>query len=153
MVKSIPISKQRILDNIKVDINNCWNWTLSARAGYGQLKHRGRTYKVHRIAANLWLDFDLNSPLLICHRCDNKKCVNPEHLFIGTHIDNAQDMVKKNRCNPPIGERNSKLTKEDILLIRLMRKFKTKNIEIAKTFNISPAATYNIAVAKRWRHI
>ncbi len=84
---------------IKIDpVTGCWNWTRCIGAGgYGELRRNGQHYYAHRLMAHLVLGFDLNSPLYVCHRCDNRKCVNPEHFFFGTCGDNIRDYVAKGR--------------------------------------------------------
>ena len=82
---------------IEKDGNNCWNWTkgLTTR-GYGKIKFAGKSTTAHRVS---WLKYKGQIPdgLLVCHHCDNCKCVNPDHLFIGTAMDNNQDMMRKGR--------------------------------------------------------
>lgn len=78
--------------------SGCWLWTASLRpgSGYGQLRV-GRTIAfAHRIAYELFVGLIPNG-LYVCHHCDVKQCVNPDHLFLGTAKDNTQDMIRKGR--------------------------------------------------------
>jgi hypothetical protein len=78
--------------------SGCWEWTAArANNGYGRISWKGHVERVHRVAAHLALGLDLRSAAVVCHRCDNPPCFNPEHLFIGTLSDNTQDMIGKGR--------------------------------------------------------
>jgi len=78
----------------------CWEWTASTdHKGYGKLAEggrQGRTLSAHRVSYELNVG-PIPDGLLVLHRCDNPPCVRPDHLFVGTHTDNAQDMAKKGR--------------------------------------------------------
>lgn len=78
--------------------NDCWEWQayVNPENGYGTFCICGNVY-AHRVAYMLAHPDEDISDLLICHTCDNKICMNPAHLFKGTHIDNARDMVQKGR--------------------------------------------------------
>lgn len=76
----------------------CWLWTgAKIRRGYGRLCFKGcKTCAAHRVAHILFIG-EIPAGMLVCHSCDNPSCVNPEHLWIGTHRDNFNDMIKKGR--------------------------------------------------------
>lgn len=88
-----------LIDNIKIDEKTgCWIFLgTKYQGGYGQVCFMGRKIGAHRLSAHLWLGFDLNDRRCVLHRCDNPPCVNPKHLFIGTHKDNIQDSIAKGR--------------------------------------------------------
>jgi len=73
----------------------CWNW--AGVQGYPHIRYCGRDTRVSRIVAHLWLRLALDDPRKVLHRCDNPRCFNPKHLFIGTQLDNIRDCVNKKR--------------------------------------------------------
>ena len=89
----------------------CWVWTAAKSIqGYGQFGIARKLCRAHRVAWTI-----ANGPiplgLLICHRCDNTSCVNHNHLFLGTSLDNSRDMVSKGRGNPARGDLNGSRTR------------------------------------------
>lgn len=88
---------QRIEQRCSKDVRGCWVWTGAInRHGYGNAKVDRRNVGIHRMAWALAFG-DVPDGLLVLHKCDMRSCVNPQHLFLGTHKDNTADMIKKNR--------------------------------------------------------
>lgn len=127
--------------------SGCWLWTGCAQnKGYGLLKYEGETL-AHRAVWRLLR----GSPgdLQVLHACDNPTCVNPAHLFLGTHADNMADRNQKCRTNRPRGESNgrSKLTTEAIQDIR-SRQLVAK--EYAVKYGVAKSTITMIWIGKRW---
>lgn len=154
--------KQHLLKNCRITENNCWEWTRGKNGqGYGtqrinsNIKNSSKRYTVHRISKAIFHGFDIGSSLCICHHCDNRICFNPEHLFIGTIIDNNLDKEKKGRGNRPKGENhgNAKLTNKDILDIRKMSIEGISHRNIAKKFSVTKTSVGDVLRGKLWKHV
>lgn len=134
--------------------SGCWTWTSHIDgAGYGRFTLRSRPTLAHRVAWRLRSGDDPRE-MLVCHRCDNRACVNPAHLFLGTFADNTQDMISKGRaaCGRAVGEANprAKLTEADVLAIRADSR---KRSVIAKEYGIGETATRNVISGVSWAHV
>jgi hypothetical protein len=92
---------------------------------------------------------------LVCHKCDNKRCWNPNHLFAGTGFDNMHDMHRKGRANHPRGEqfKSAKLTEDKVREIRKMGASGVGYPEIAALFGIDRSNVSMIVSRKRWKHV
>ena len=109
-MKKVILDKQYILSRVNVDeVSKCWNWTKSLTSSwYWYVKFRGKSYSSHHISYYLHI-WDIRDWLFVCHKCDNRACCNPEHLFLWTSKDNMIDMFNKWRdnnhfkSNPTIG--------------------------------------------------
>jgi hypothetical protein len=92
-----PKTLARFYKKVSKQSTGCWEWTASRdNNGYGYFKHDGMG-RAHRWSAKYIAGLDVEDKL-VCHRCDNPCCVNPEHLFIGLEQDNIKDMIDKNRA-------------------------------------------------------
>lgn len=134
---------------IPVTETGCWLWTAASDyLGYGQFSVGGRMIKAHRYA---WEQ--QNGPiapgLIACHKCDTPACVNPDHLFLGTHKANAVDRGRKGRHRRTGGESNSsaKLTLAQVgqILVDSRPRF-----AIAHAYGVSPQTISDIRTGKRW---
>lgn len=81
--------------NRAIKSDGCWLWPVVGANGYGMFRRRG-VWGAHRIAW-VYTHGDIPPGMHVCHRCDVPNCINPEHLFLGTHTDNMRDMLSKGR--------------------------------------------------------
>jgi hypothetical protein len=97
----LQTDKEFILSRVAVDLETrCWEWLGSVSSdGYGKCKRKGVTYRAHRLSY-LVFKGDITEGLFVCHHCDNPLCVNPEHLWLGTHEENELDKTAKGRRSP-----------------------------------------------------
>lgn len=119
----------------------CWNWRNTKSDRYGRIKVRGRDLGAHRFIYEEMFG-PVPSNMCVCHRCDNPPCINPEHLFLGTHLDNARDKMEKGRyrSNPP-----RRIPWEVVQQIRVERSKGRTFADIGAEFGVSVMHTYNIA--------
>ena len=99
--------------------DECWEWQgATRRDGYGALTWHGKTSAAHRVAYALHHGAPIPAGMKVLHRCDNRVCCNPSHLFLGTQQDNMRDMFTKGRSLA--GEKNpqAKLTRKQVSYIR-----------------------------------
>lgn len=124
---------KRIKEYLK-DTEDCIEYPILNKSGYGEMQTyllgKKKKYLMHRVSFQVSSGTDIGSNNIICHKCDNPSCVNPRHLFIGTHLDNVKDRVLKNRSAK--GESNGrykhgKFTKENILFRKANPDLKAKS--------------------------
>jgi hypothetical protein len=132
--------------------NGCWLWTGLVRPdGYGAARFEGREQGAHRVAWKLFRGA-IQPGFVVCHQCDVRACVNPEHLFLGTAADNVADMRVKGRCR--LGERHgsAKLTLAQVQEIKvLLGEERMYMSEIARQFGVSQTTIRAIRTGKTWK--
>lgn len=138
----------------------CWEWKGKRfRNGYGQFHARingKKTYQLaHRKAWEFANNTELTRTIQVCHTCDNRPCVNPDHLFLGTQADNIHDMMQKGRAKPARGEGTGKarFVEEDIRTIRKLHKEGMGYKKIAQQYQCAEGTIHAIIHRRTWRHV
>ena len=135
--------------------NGCWGWSgYIDPGGYASMwagEELGRKTKMqaHRISWML-LKGPIPDGMLVCHICDNRSCVNPEHLFLGTDKENAADMVRKGRGNKGEDINTAKLTAD---LIPKIRADGRKYRDIGKEYGVGKSVIFSIKHRLSWKHV
>lgn len=132
----------------------CWEWQASLdTGGYGHIgAGPGRPLKrAHRVAYEL-THGEIPPGLVVCHRCDNRRCCNPAHLFLGRQRDNIVDMISKGRRQEPVGVANprAKLTEQQVKAIRADRRPRR---EILAEYGISGSTYHALMHRQTWSHV
>lgn len=134
---------------------DCWNWSGTYdNHGYGRFRYDGRKWRAHRLAWLFSIGF-IPGSLHVLHKCDNPKCCNPNHLWLGTHQDNIDDREKNGRNRPPIGERHSchVLTEVEVKNIRKLLSSGKGMTFLSIKYGVSKTTIWNIQTRKTWKHI
>jgi len=172
--------KKYLLDNIE-KVNGCWIWKRALNnkdinIGYGICYHLGKRKLAHRASYEVFKG-EVPRDLFVCHTCDNRRCINPEHLWIGTRSDNAVDAVKKGRMKPVWGRKKTqeeidkiqknrtipdqkgerspraKLSNQQVLEIREKLSRKVKYKYISEEYGIDICSLSDIKFRRTWKHI
>ena len=148
--------KKRFFEKVQ-KTRECWNWTASTKNGYGNIgisvnKKKTILY-THRVSYQIFKG-KIGEGLVVMHSCDNKLCVNPKHLLLGTQGENLKDMVAKGRSAKGEFHSQSKYTKKQILSIReLYKKGNHTQEKLAEIFGTTAKYISSIINYKRWKHI
>ena len=143
----------RFLRKVNMHDGDCWIWEGGLHdSGYGLIQSdvdKTKSLRAHRVSYELFIG-DIPDGLVVCHKCDNRRCVNPSHLFVGTRADNNKDKHTKKRHTHGEKQPNSKLTAQDVIDIRASA---LSTEELSKHYGV---CTNHIRVIKRrlqWTHI
>lgn len=88
--------QEKLLSKLDMPEEGCWNFLGRLVNGYGIISTKEKHYSAHRLAYEMYKG-EIPKGMLVCHECDNRQCCNPNHLFLGTHMDNTKDMIAKGR--------------------------------------------------------
>ena len=126
--------------------DGCWEWTRGVNSkGYGRINHQGKNMLTHRYSWDLH-----NGPipvgLYVLHHCDNRRCVRPDHLFLGDAGDNARDMAQKERVV------SMTLTADDVWAIRRLHQPRLRR-ELAVLFDTNPSHISHLVLRRSWKHV
>lgn len=134
--------------------DSCWFWTgYVGSHGYGQISMQGHIETSHRLS---WMETNgvIPKKLFVLHRCDNRLCVNPKHLYLGTPHDNVRDMINRNRMPRREQRPNSKLTEEIVSIMRKEWDARKVNYgscaKLGKRFGVSASLVCEVVHYKRW---
>ncbi len=137
----------------------CWMWmgkiNKASSAGYGDIRQKrgSKTLKAHRVSYELYKG-PIPPGMLVCHKCDNRWCVNPDHLFLGTIDDNNKDKTAKGRnvswMQRGEASHTSKLTEDDV---RAIRKDHRKTAVIAAEYGVNKSTIERVRNYKYWTHV
>ena len=166
---SIPVPiEDRFWDKVHRIPDGCWIWAASRTSqGYGQVNANRRPTVAHRVAWELSYG-PIPDGLFVCHHCDNRACVRPDHLFLGTAADNGADMARKGRSMA--GDRNpsrlypdrikrgeqlphTKLTEDGVRQIRRLHATGYTYDQLARMFSVKKMAICDAVNRKTWRHV
>lgn len=149
--------QDRFWDKVRVSgPDACWNWAGSiVKSGYGSMYcSRAGTDYAHRVSWRLHWG-TIPDGFFVCHHCDNRACVNPAHLFLGTQADNMRDMAIKGRRRALAGAENAraKLVDESIPFVCLLSHIGLPKKDIGEIFGVSRRTVRAILDGTKWRHV
>ena len=136
--KTVDSIRRELMDGFSVSPKGCYEWQGALNPkGYGRIRYNSKILTTHRLSYNFWVG-PIEDNLFVCHSCDNRKCIRPSHLFLGTAKDNTQDAVSKRRLN-----RGSRLKISDAQVLEI-RLHPGKHADIAELYGITKSHVRHI---------
>lgn len=137
-------------------LGRCWQWVAGMHAtGYGSFRSDNQIVEnAHRCAWLIWVG-EIPPGMRVLHRCDNRRCVNPKHLFLGTDAENAADRDAKGRGNCRRGSRctHAKLSEAQVATIRERCAGGLTQAAVAREYEVSESLIGTIVRREKWRHV
>lgn len=147
-----PPIAERLMAGIEYDTNGgCWLWSAGLWNGYGRLSVGNKAKKANRLMWEM-----VNGPIpagsgyhgtCLCHRCDVKVCINPEHMFLGTAKDNTQDAASKGIMPRGIRAPKARLTEQQV---REIRASAARQVDLAALYGVNQTTISSIKCGKSW---
>jgi len=136
--------------------DGCWLWTASKSHGYGVFRYARHLYKACRFSWEIAYG-SIPTEVEICHNCpggDNPACVNPSHLFLGTHAENCADTARKGRSSRGIHRPMTKLTEADVRTARFLYDNGLMTVcQLARTFGVRHGTMGRAVRREGWKHV
>lgn len=147
---------QRFWKHVTIPNNQeaCWEWTGKTRGRFRLGNKDAPLVSPYRYSYEL-LNGKIPDEFILCHKCDNERCVRPGHLFVGTHSANTRDMYSKNRAVDNRGEKcgTAVLNEHQVRVIRTLRQRGDTLRSIADRYGVTPSAIHSINKRRTWRHV
>ena len=133
--------------------DGCWNWHgYTNPEGYALTTRNGKTVQGHRLAFAYWI-CPIPAGGVIAHRCDNPGCVRPSHLFLTDNVGNLRDRDLKGRNARGVRQGRSKLTDDDVRIIRSIPKVRGSGIRLAARFGVTATTISRVVKHRQWKHV
>lgn len=158
----------RFMEKVSINPAGCWSWTGQVEPnGYGKFYYRGRLRWAHRVAYELLVG-PIPDGMEVCHHCDNPPCVNPAHLFAGTHVENARDAQAKGRLRWAPGHAlrldpsrqmhgeghyAARLTEDMVRDIRRRVREGETQTDVARSVGVHLMTVNDVVRGRTWRHV
>ena len=152
-VLDILLNKRRIID----PVTGCWidTGTIASRKGYKKVYYNRRWIYTSRFMWEIHTGSPPPADKMVCHKCDNPPCFNPDHLFLGTNTENQHDMIRKGRArHPHSDELATKLTSENVTAMR--SEYAKGDISfrlLGQKYGVSKTHARSIITRRKWMHV
>ena len=137
---------------VPVPESGCWLWIGATRNGYGAVRRNNKIQYAHRLAFEAWRS-PIPKGMNVCHTCDTPLCINPVHLFLGTHKDNVQDKMDKSRQARGSRQGLSKLTEQQVYEIKGRLESGETLKSIAAHYGVQFTTIHAIKAGATWGHL